>query len=378
MPMKFNIDFLRDAKDLSGKKVLLRLDFNVPVIDGKIKGDFRLQRSLPTLEFLKKAGARTVILSHNDSKETDSLRPAFEFLKEIIDLDFVESLDLLPERFENLKPGGILLLENIRRDKGEEANDPEFAKKMATMADIYVNDAFAVSHRKHASVVGIPKFLPSFAGFLIEEEIENLSKAFNPPKPFVFILAGDKFGTKLPLVDKFLEIADHVFIGGALANDLFKTKGFEIGKSKHSEEDYGFEKLLKNPKIIIPSDVVVLNGDKKQFKDISEVLPEESILDAGPKTAKDMTEIFSKSKFILWNGTLGAYEKGFTEGTESMAQAVSKSGAESIVGGGDTITAISKLGIMDKFSFVSTGGGAMLDFLANETLPGIEALFKKD
>jgi 3-phosphoglycerate kinase len=376
--MKFNIDFLRDAKDLSGKKVLLRLDFNVPVIDGKIKGDFRLQRSLPTLEFLKKAGARTVILSHNDSKETDSLRPAFEFLKEIIDLDFVESLDLLPERFENLKPGGILLLENIRRDKGEEANDPEFAKKMATMADIYVNDAFAVSHRKHASVVGIPKFLPSFAGFLIEEEIENLSKAFNPPKPFVFILAGDKFGTKLPLVDKFLEIADHVFIGGALANDLFKTKGFEIGKSKHSEEDYGFEKLLKNPKIIIPSDVVVLNGDKKQFKDISEVLPEESILDAGPKTAEDMTEIFSKSKFILWNGTLGAYEKGFTEGTESMAQAVSKSGAESIVGGGDTITAISKLGIMDKFSFVSTGGGAMLDFLANETLPGIEALCKKD
>jgi phosphoglycerate kinase len=222
--------------------------------------------------------------------------------------------------------------------------------------------------------VGVTKFLPSYAGFLFLEEILNLSKAFNPPKPFVFLLAGAKFETKFPLVKKFLKLADSVFIGGALANDLFKAEGYEIGLSKHSKQDFGFSEIAGNPKLLLPSDVVVENSGKNATKGAKEVSAGDSVLDDGPKTVLAIEEKISTAKFILWNGTLGAYEEGYKEGTVALAKAIVASGAESIVGGGDTIASIYSLNLLDKFSFVSTGGGAMLDFLANETLPGITAL----
>lgn len=381
--MPFNFKLLKDVPNLGGKRVLLRLDVNLPIVRGVVRDDFRLKRSLPTLEFLKTRKARTVILAHTDSKETDSLKLVAERLNKFIPLEFVPSLAELPEKMKTLRSGGVLFLENIRRNSGEIGNDDTFAKTLASLGDLYVNDAFSVSQRAHASIVGLPKFLPSCAGFLLDEEVTHLSKAFNPPRPFIFLLAGANkklahgakaSGTKFPLVKKFLETADSVFIGGALANDLFKAKGFEIGLSTHSEDDFGFAEMAQNPKLLLPSDVTVENAGRRETKSPQEVLPTDYVFDAGPRTIEELREKFKTAKFILWNGTLGTYEHGYKDGTEALAKAITESGAETIVGGGDTLACISNLNLLDKFSFVSTGGGAMLDFLANETLPGIEAL----
>jgi len=372
--MSFDFKTIDSEAVSPGRTILLRLDLNLPIVGGRVRDDFRLRRSLPTLEFLKTRGARTVILSHIDNKETDSLKLVSEHLKKFVNLEFIQSLKELPERLLALQPGEFLLLENLRRNPGEIGNDPKFAQTLASFGDIYINDAFSVSHRAHGSIVGIQKFLPSYAGFLFTEEVSHLSRAFNPPKPFVFVLAGAKFETKFPLVQKFIKLADSVFVGGALANDLFKTKGYEIGLSKHSGADFGFAEILHNPKLVLPIDVVTENTGKKTTKMATAVLSDDTIFDAGPKTVAMLAEKFASANFILWNGTLGAYENGFAEGTEALARAIVKSSAESIVGGGDTLACVSKLNILDEFSFVSTGGGAMLEFLANETLPGIEAL----
>ncbi|MBI2475790.1 MAG: phosphoglycerate kinase [Candidatus Taylorbacteria bacterium] len=372
--MGFNFKTVDETVISPGATVLLRLDLNLPIVGGQVRDDFRLRRSLPTLQHLVGRRARTVILAHTDSQETDSLKLVAEHLNQFVSLKFVPSLAELPGSLKTLEPGGVLFLENLRRDPGEVADNPDFAKTLASFGDVYVNDAFSVSHRAHASIVGIPKFLPSYAGFLLAEEAARLARAFKAPRPFVFVLAGAKFETKLPLVKKFLRSADSVFIGGALANDLFKVQGREIGLSKHSEADFGFAGVLQSPKLILPVDVVAENAGKRATKKPAEVLPGDNILDAGPETLALLAEKFASAKFILWNGTLGVYEKGFAAGTEALAKAIVASSAETIVGGGDTLACISKINVLDKFSFVSTGGGAMLDFLANETLPGIEAL----
>ncbi|MES2087721.1 MAG: phosphoglycerate kinase [Patescibacteria group bacterium] len=381
--MQYKFKKIEDAPISSGTKVLLRLDLNVPIVDGQVRDDFRIKKSLKTLEFLKNRGAKTIIIAHTDSKETDSLKVVAEYLNTIIKVDFVPSLEELPERLGALGDGGILFLENIRNNPGEIKNDLHFAQTLASLADIYVNDAFSVSHRAHASIVGIPNFLPSYAGFLFCEEVVHVSRAFNPPRPFLFILAGANkkltstslvSETKFPLVTKFLKSADSVFVGGALANDLFKAEGFEIGHSKHSESDFGFEAMLHNPKLLLPLDVVVGDPQNKISKKPNQILPEEIVFDAGQETLTMLTEKLKSAQFVLWNGTIGAYEQGFVEGTEALAKAIAESGVEAIVGGGDTLAAIDKLALNDKFSFVSTGGGAMLDFLASETLPGIAAL----
>lgn len=373
--MKFNFKNL-EASDVSAKKVLLRLDLNVPIAGGKVLDDYRITRSLRTIKFLEKQGAKTLIVSHIERDGTDSLKIVAEYLKKIIAVDFVSTISEARKKMAELKSGNFILLENIRQFPGETANDKSFAKELASLSEMYVNEAFSVSHRNHASIVGVPKFLPSVAGFLFADEIFHLSKAFNPDRPFIFLLAGAKFDTKFPLAEKFLKLADKVFIGGALANDLFKAKGYEIGRSKHSETDFGFTEILHNPKLILPEDVVTENAGKKVTKKATEVIPNDGIFDAGERTVTMLANKFVSSKFILWNGTLGDYEKGFSQGTEALAKAITESGVESIVGGGDTLACISKLNILDKFSFVSTGGGAMLEFLANETLPGIDALNK--
>lgn len=374
MKSNFHLKILTDAPIKRGQRVLLRLDLALPILNGAVSDDFRLKRSMPTLKFLSERGAKTIIISHTNSAEDDSLAPVCDYLKKFISVSFVPSLNKLSEALNDLKDGEFLFLENIRKEVGETENDTGLSKKLASFADIYVNDAFSASHRSHASLVGVPQFLPSFGGLLLAEEIKNLSKAFNPKKPFLFILAGSKFETKMPLVKKYLETADSVFIGGALANDLLKAKGYEIGLSSHATSDLGFKEILKSPKLILPIDVVTEHNGAKETKGADAVSRDEIIFDAGPKTIALLKEKIAEAKFVLWNGTLGVCEKGFKDGTDSLAQILAERKTESIIGGGDTVAEVGKLGLLEKFSFVSTGGGAMLDFLANETLPGIEAL----
>jgi phosphoglycerate kinase len=277
----------------------------------------------------------------------------------------------------DMQDGDVLMLENLRLDPGEKANDPEFAKKLAAYGDLYVNDAFSVSHRKHASLVGVPKLLPSYFGLQFLKEVENLSKAFTPTHPFLFILGGAKFDTKLPLIEKYLAKADHVIVVGALANNVYKTRGYEVGTSLVSLGEFGIEAMLPNPKFVVPCDVTIKKPDGSlSLKSADKVELDEYIGDVGPETISTIEGLVIDASLIVWNGPLGNYEAGFFDKTEQLAQIIADSKATTIVGGGDTLASIEKLGLMDKFTFVSTAGGAMLDFLVNETLPAIGALTK--
>jgi 3-phosphoglycerate kinase len=242
---------------------------------------------------------------------------------------------------------------------------------------VYVNDAFAVSHRAHASVVGITKYLPSYIGFLIADEIKNLSLALTPKRPFLFVLGGAKFETKMPLLKKFMKRADQVFIGGILANDFFHDVGLEVGKSFVDKYSFKLTPLLKKGKIILPSDVYVQNGGgKTTIKHIDELSSGDSIMDVGPETIKSLAPVLKKAKLIVWNGPLGYYEGGFDKGTIALLKAIADVRAVSIIGGGDTAAVVEKLGLDKKLSFVSTGGGATLDYLTDGKLVGIEAVRK--
>jgi phosphoglycerate kinase len=367
---------LKQIDKLKGRRVLLRLDLNVPIVRGAIEDDFRIQRVLPTLSCLKAQGTRTIIISHIENAETNSLEKVSDYLAKIIPLTFVKTLDEAKIQATKMAEGECLLLENLRLWDGEKQNDDSFAKELAGLGEIYVNDAFAVSHRNHASVVAITKYLPSYAGFLFQEEFEHLSQVFNPPRPFLFVLGGAKFETKMPLIEKFLKLADRVFVGGALANDFFQAKGLEVGKSVVSVKKFDLSALLKDEKLILPLDVVTGRDPEVLSKLPDKVSIDEYIFDAGPKTLKVLRDEIKKAKFVLWNGPLGDYEKGFKDGTEKLATFIAESSAESIVGGGDTRASIKDLGLEKKITFVSTGGGAMLQFLIDETLPGIRALSK--
>ncbi len=371
------IKYIDEEKDLDGKIVLLRLDLNVPVINGEVTDTYRLDKVIDTVDFLREKKAKTIIISHCEGEDSKTLVPMWQYLNGFFPLDFSPTFFTTESitKITKMENGSVLLFENLRINEGEKGNDIEFAKKLSQMADIYVNDAFAVSHRKHASIVSVPEFLPHFGGPLLRAEIENISKAFSPKKPFVFILGGAKFDTKLPLIEKYLDRADTVFVCGALAHNVYKEKGFEVGKSLVSEGDFKIKEKLQNPKLVLPVDVtsVKMNGDVS-FKKPEEVEKDEVIVDAGPETIKQLKEILKDAQTVVWNGPLGNYEIGFGDKTEQLAEVMSQISADTIVGGGDTIASINKLGLSDKFTFVSTGGGAMLDFLVNETLPGIEAL----
>ena len=354
---------------------------------GVVVDNFRIRKTLATLDFLKKKGANVVMVSHIENaagvEGKASLKPVAKALAGLgFSCEFVETIEEAAKKSASQK-SGFILLENIRIYPGETANDPTFARQLATLGDVYVNDAFSVSHRAHASIVGVPKFLAHFAGFQLALEVENLSRAFNPSHPFLFILGGAKFDTKLPLVQKFLGKADTIFIGGALANDFFRAMGYEVGRSTVSSLKIDFDGLLSDVKIMLPVDVVADSVGVQKIIGPEKVSSEEKILDAGPKTLVALKEKVDAARFILWNGPLGNYENGYKEPTHELAQmiaAATRNGAESIIGGGDTLAAIAELkqksgeSLEDAFTFVSTGGGAMLDFLAQETLVGIEAL----
>ena len=328
------IKSIEDANIKDDMRVLVRVDWNVPVGDPDVGGvrevldASRIEASFSTINYIKKCGGRPIVMSHF-GREGDSLEPVIDFAK--------KHYPVLTE--------GVEFLENLRKNPGEELNSEEFAKELASKADIYVNEAFSVSHREHASIVGVPKFIISYAGFHFLEEYQKLEEAFDPEHPFLFVLGGAKFETKLPLVQKFLNIADDIFIGGALA----------IRASEMS--DSAGNPIADNPKIIFPI------GDIKA-------------LDANIETLETLRPKIKQAKFILWNGPLGNYEKGFIAGTMALARMLAQSEAKVIVGGGDTL-AILKPDIKDEISthgFISTAGGAMLDFLATGTLPGIEVL----
>ena len=347
----------------------MRAALNVPVENGKVVNDYRLRRALPTIRYLAERGARVVLISHIDPlgntppQGTETLEPVARALQKLVSgISFSDETVGARARaaVRNLIPGNILIMENLRRNKGEKENDRAFAKELAALGDIFVEDCFDTSHRKHASIIGVPELLPSYAGFLFEEEVQALSHARSPKHPSLAVIGGMKFSTKEAVLTTLLQTYDRVFVGGALANDFLKASGREVGRSLVSETSVdGIKKLLNNPKLILPIDSVVV-GDV--------------IVDHGPKTSALLAELVAKAKTILWNGPLGNYENGFSDATNGFARAVADSNAFSVVGGGDTIAAIEGLGLLPRFSFVSTGGGAMLAYLAYGTLPGIDAL----
>ncbi len=352
-----------EKANLKGKRVLLRVGFDVPIKNGKVTEDFRIKKSLPTVRLLQYKGAKVILLSHLGEKKASQKSVANYLNSQLKNFKFIPRLfgAEVEKSIAKMKEGDVIMLENLRSDSGEEKNDKNFVKKLARMGDAYVNEAFSVSHRAHASIVGIPAHISSFAGLLFENELNNLSKAFKPKHPFLLILGGVKFESKLNVLERFVKIADKIFIGGALANNFLKLKGMNIGKSIINNK-VSVKKYLNNRKIILPID----------FR-----IRKEMILDIGPKTIKEIMDLAKKAKFILWNGPMGNFEdKKFARGTEMTARIVACSPAVSIVGGGDTIAAATKAGVMEQFSFVSSGGGAMLEFLAKGTLPGIEALVK--
>ncbi len=349
---------IKELKNLKGKTVLVRVDFNVPIQDGKVEDDFRIRKALPTINYLLKKGAKIILITHLGKDGTESLDPVIKKFFAI----------------SKIPKDKVSFFENVRKFPGEEMNDSTFAKELAGMGDIYVNDAFSVSHRTHASVVGIPKYLPSYSGFQLEAEVKNLSKALKPKHPFLFILGGAKFSTKMPLVKKYLKLADYVFIGGAILNDFLETKGYEVGKSLVDDSVSSTKSILKNKKLILPGDVLVQTKNGLVNKKVNEIKKDEVIIDIGSESIKMIEQYIQKSKLILWNGPLGKYEDGGAGATKKILKLVAASKSESIIGGGDTVELINEMKMEDKFTFVSTGGGATLDFLANGTLPGIKAL----
>lgn len=363
-----------NKKELDGKKVLLRVDFNVPVEEGEIVEIFRIKAAKETIDYLLENGAKVALVSHIEAIE--SFNPLVEQIGEILG----QTLTLVPlselDSLDNLfNASPILLLDNIRQDRREVENDKKFARELSAGFDFYVNDAFAVCHRDHASVSAIVEYLPSYAGFLIKEETQNLSEAIMAPaEGKVLVLGGAKILTKLPVIKNFLDKAEKILIGGALANNFFKAKGIEVGKSVVDETVVD----VASPKIVLPVDIVVT--DNKNSKAGVNVMPlgdialNQMIIDIGPKSAEEFAKIIEEGEMVIWNGPMGLSEvEEFANGTEIVAQAVALA-RKSVVGGGDTIAAANKFGLLDKYGFVSTGGGAMLEFLAGRKLPGLEAL----
>ncbi len=369
---------IKEVKNLKGKKVLLRLDLNVPIRDGKILNDFRIKKAIPTIKFLQEQGSRVIILSHIGRKKEGTLRPVSYYLQEKID-NIIFDGDVLNddvlEMVGHMQDGDVILMENLRKHEEEKKGDESFSQQIARLGDIYVNESFSNSHRNHSSITGLPRFLPSYTGILFQEEVRKLSQGFEPQSPSLFVIGGNKLKTKLPFIKHALEVGDFVFVGGALANNFFKEKGLEVGESFVIDESFGLEELMKSEKLILPIDVVVENSKGETIiKKPDEVLGDEKILDAGPETISLLIERLKEVNFVLMNGPLGDYERGFGKPTNELIQSIADSNAESFIGGGDTTALINQLGIEDKFTFVSTGGGAMLDFLQHKTLPGIEAL----
>ena len=385
--------------DVAGKKVIVRVDFNVPLDEqGNITDDKRIVGALPTIKYLVEHGAKTILVSHlgrpkNGFEDKFSMRPTVKRLSQLLGKEVQLAKDVIGEdakqKAANLKDGEILMLENVRFHKEETKNDPEFAKSLSQLAEIYVNDAFGTAHRAHASTAGLADYLPAVCGFLIEKEIEFMGKALeNPERPFVAILGGSKVSDKIGVIENLIDKVDALIIGGGMAYTFLKAKGYEIGGSICEDDKVELAKQLMerakeaNVKLLLPVETVV----SKEFKNDTEykTVPSNAIegewsgMDIGKATIDLFSEEIKKAKTIVWNGPMGVFEfPNFAVGTKAIAKAVAESGAISIVGGGDSAAAVEQLGYADKITHISTGGGASLEFLEGKVLPGIDVLMDK-
>ncbi len=366
------------AGELRGKRVLLRAGLDLPVDDaGNVTDVFRLKQSCATLEFLSKNGARTIVIAKIGRDPEDSMAPVGKAMKEYFPTFFIPALSgpLVTNAISAMKDGEIVLLENLQQDPREIAGDDSFAKELASLAELYVNDGFPSAHRSSTTMVNITKFLPSYAGLLMREEVNQLNTARTPQSPSLAILGGAKFETKAPLIKLLLERYDHVFITGALANDVFKARGLPVGRSLISKE-LPDASVLNHSHFLAPVDITVERSDKQvRVKRPEEVEADDKIVDIGPDSVAILAPHIATAKFILWSGPTGMYEHGYIHYTQGIAELISKSDARKVIGGGDTIAAIEQSGIeQENLGFLSTGGGAMLEYLLKGTLPAIEAL----
>lgn len=390
----FNKKTIRDI-NFQGKRVLVRVDFNVPIKEGKVKDDTRIRAALPTLNTLLEQGASLILCSHLGRPKGGpapefSMKPVADYLAGLIGkpVAFVGNLvgaDVTAAA-QALKPGEILVLENTRFHPGETKNDPELSRQLAALADVYVNDAFGSAHRAHASTEGVAQYLPAVAGFLMEKEIQYLGQAIADPKrPFVAILGGAKISDKIGVIRNLLEIADQVLIGGGMANTFFKAQGYPVGDSLVEDEALETARELLSmggTRLRLPIDVVV--ADRFENEAESRVMPMGPvqdgwrILDIGPETAAAFRKVIASAGTVVWNGPMGVFEMpNFAQGTYSVAQAVASSGATSIIGGGDSVAAVNQSGLANKITHISTGGGASLEMLEGLVLPGVAALLDR-
>ena len=383
--------------DLKGKRVLIRVDFNVPVKNGVVTDATRIKAALPTIKYILDNGASLVVMSHfgrpKGQKNPDfSMAPIAKEFQKLLGRDVKLASDVIGSEVDAevkaLKPGEVLLLENVRFYKEEEANDPEFAKKLASYGDLYVNAAFGTAHRAHASTEGVSHYLPSYAGFLIEKEVKFMAPLLeNPEHPFVAIIGGSKVSSKISVLESLVKTCDTIVIGGGMAYTFLKVLGKSVGKSL-VEDDYletakNFLEAAakKGVKVILPVDHVCAAAFAEDAEPVyvdGEDIPADLMgLDIGSKTVALIIDVLKSAKNVVWNGPMGVFEfAAFAKGTEAVAKALADSDAVSVVGGGDSVAAINKFGLADKISHVSTGGGASLEFLEGKVLPGIKTLEK--
>ena len=394
--MNYNKKTVRDI-DVKGKKVLCRCDFNVPQdkATGAITDDKRIVAALPTLKYLLEQGAAVIACSHlgkpkGEWKESLTLAPVAERLSQLLGQEVIFAKDIIGEdaqaKAAALKPGQIMLLENLRFDKGEEANDPAFAKALASLADVYVSDAFGTVHRAHASTAGVAAYLPAVSGFLIQKELEIMGGALaNPKRPLVAILGGAKVSSKIGVINNLLDIADTIIIGGGMAYTFIKAMGGTVGTSLLEEDrlDYCKEMMdkakAKGVKFLLPVDTLCaaeFSADAKPELVDTMAIPDDRMgMDIGPKTIALFSDAVKDAGTVIWNGPMGVFEfPAFAEGTRALAKALADTDAITIVGGGDSAAAVAQLGYADKMTHISTGGGASLEFLEGKELPGIAVI----